>query len=297
MRKRKASISIGNKIFNVLNITLFIILGFLCLYPFYYVIIYSISNPAQANNVILLPKGFSLETYKALFRTNDIFNAFWISTARTVLGTCITIICTSFLAYLVTQKAMYFRKLVYRFVIITMYLNAGIIPWYLTMKSYGLKDNFLLYIIPSAISAYYMILIKTYIESLPPALEESAMIDGAGYITIFARIIFPLAKPIIATVAIYAAVGQWNTWSDNFFLVNDAKLQTLQMILYNYLQSAQTLSNATTQDILSGGTVVKITPMAIKMCITVIATAPILFVYPFLQKYFVKGIMIGAVKG
>jgi ABC-type glycerol-3-phosphate transport system permease component len=204
---------------------------------------------------------------------------------------------TSFFAYLMTKEEMFGRKIIYRFVIITMYLNAGLIPWYMTMKTYGLKDNFLLYVIPGAVSAYYMILIKTYIESLPAALEESARIDGAGYIRVFRSIIFPLSKPIVATVAIYAAVGQWNTWTDNYFLVNKANLQTLQMILYNYLNQSQNIANISAQALTAGTAVVKITSMSIKMCITVIVTVPIICVYPFMQRYFVKGIMMGAVKG
>ncbi len=284
-------------IFNILNMLLFTLIVIACLYPFYYVIIYSISMPNQAYKVIIFPKGFSLQTYKTIFSLNDISGAFFISVARTLLGTTVTVIASSFFAYLMTKEEMFGRKIIYRFVIITMYLNAGLIPWYVTMKTYGLKDNFLLYIIPGAVSAYYMILIKTYIESLPAALEESARIDGAGYIRVFRSIIFPLSKPIVATVAIYAAVGQWNTWTDNYFLVNKANLQTLQMILYNYLNQSQNIANISAQALTAGSSVVKITSMSIKMCITVIVTVPIICVYPFMQRYFVKGIMMGAVKG
>lgn len=142
-----------------------------------------------------------------------------------------------------------------------------------------------------------MILIKTYMESLPISMEESARIDGAGYFRIFRSIIFPLCKPIVATIAIYAAVAQWNNWTDNYFLVNDENLQTMQMILYNYINQAQNVANVSSQTMADTANAVKITPMAIKMCITVIATVPIMCVYPFLQKHFVKGIMMGAVKG
>ena len=269
----------------------------ICLYPFYYVIIYSVSLPSEAPKALLLPKGFSLQTYQTILLLNDIKGAFAVSVLRTVLGTVITIFATSFLAYLMTKQEMFGKKVLYRFIIITMYLNAGLIPWYLTMRAYGLKDNFLLYILPGAVSAYYMILIKTYMESLPPALEESARIDGAGIGRIFFSIVLPLSKPIIATIAIYAAVGQWNTWTDNYFLVNSPNLQTLQMILYNYLNQAQNMANVSLVSLTSGSNAVKITPMSIKMCITVLVTIPIMCVYPFLQRYFVKGIMMGAVKG
>lgn len=283
--------------FDVVNYFVFILIAIVCIYPFYYVVIYSVSNPELASRAILAPKGFSLQTYKTIFSLNNIVWAFGISVARTVLGTGITVLCTSFLAYLMTKQEMFGRKIVYRFFVITMYINAGLIPWYLTMRAYGLKDNFLLYIVPSAVSAYYMILIKTYMESLPISMEESARIDGAGYFKVFRSIIFPLCKPIVATIAIYAAVGQWNTWTDNYFLVNEENLQTLQMILYNYINQAQNVANVTSQTMSDTANAIKITPMAIKMCITVIATVPIMCVYPFLQKHFVKGIMMGAVKG
>ncbi len=280
----------------LLNI-FFLALMIVCFYPFYYVVIYSLSNPDKAAYVFLYPIGLNLNGYRNLFQLNDIFHAALISVLRTVLGTLITVICTTFVAYLVTKREMMFRTFVYRFFVITMYLNAGLIPWYLTMRAYGLKNNFLLYILPGIISAYYMILIKTYIESLPSSLEESAMLDGAGYITVFWKIILPLSKPIIATVVIYNAVNQWNSWSDNYFLVSDERLQTLQLILYNYLNNATNLAHASTEQIEAMGASTTMTPMSIKMCITVITTLPIMCIYPFLQKHFAKGIMIGAVKG
>lgn len=279
-----------------LNI-LFLVLVILCVYPFYYILVYSLSDPDRAAYAFLYPIGFNLDGYRTLFQLNNIFHAAVISALRTVLGTLITVACTSFAAYLVTKREMMWRTFVYRFFVITMYLNAGLIPWYLTMRAYGLKNNFLLYILPGAVSAYYMILTKTYMESLPESLEESAMLDGAGYVTIFWKIILPLSKPIIATVAIYNAVNQWNSWSDNYFLVSDENLQTLQLILYNYLNSATNLAQASTQQLEAMGASMTMTPMSIKMCITVITTLPIMCVYPFLQKHFAKGIMIGAVKG
>ncbi len=294
----KKSTSLSSKIFDICNYILFTVLTFICIYPFYYVIIYSVSdaNRALTESVFLLPVGFSLDTYKSMFNLNDIPHAFLVSLARTLIATVITIVCSSFFAYLVTKNEMYFKKAVYRFVIITMYLNAGLIPWYLVMKMYGLKDNFLLYVIPGAVVAFYVILLKTYMEQLPAEIEESAKIDGADYLTIFFKIIFPLSKPIIATVAVYSLVGQWNSWTDNFFLVSDSKLQTLQMILYNYLNQASRLQNMSSQSI-NAGAIQAITPQSVKMCVTVIVVLPILFAYPYLQRYFVKGIMMGAVKG
>lgn len=290
--------STGDAIADSLIYLVCLIFMIMCIYPFYYIMIYSISDPNQAaSGMVLLPKGFSLETFRGIFSLNDIPAAFVVSVLRSMIGTVLTIAGSSFFAYLVTNQNMFGRKFVYRFVILTMYINAGLIPWYMTMKLYGLQNNFLLYVVPGIVTAYYVILIKTYMEQLPKELEESAKIDGAGIFTIFAKIIFPLSKPIIATIAVYAIVGHWNSWTDNYFLVTDAKLQTLQMVLYNYLNQANRFQNMSSSALDSSAAVSMITPTSIKMCITVIVVIPIMCVYPFLQRYFVKGIMMGAVKG
>lgn len=288
----------GDRIGDFFIYVICILFMIVCIYPFYYVIIYSISDPSQAlKGIFLLPRGFSLETYRQLLKANDIGNAYLVSIARTLIGTLITIGCSSFFAYLVTNQKMYFRKIIYRFVIITMYINAGLIPWYIVMKAYHLQNSFFLYIIPSAVNAYYIVLIKTYMESLPKELEESAKIDGAGMFRIYGQIIFPLCKPIIATIGVFSVVGQWNQWTDNYFLVTDAKLQTLQMVLYNYLNQANRFTNMSGSSVDAAAVAATITPTSIKMCITVLVVLPIMCVYPFLQRYFVKGIMMGAVKG
>ena len=295
VKKKKSA---GDAIADFLIYLVCLLFIILCIYPFYYIMIYSISDPNQAaTGMVLLPKGFSLETFRGIFRLNDIPSAFVVSVLRSIIGTVLTIAGSSFFAYLVTNQKMFGRKFVYRFVILTMYINAGLIPWYMTMKLYRLQNNFLLYVVPGIVTAYYVILIKTYMEQLPKELEESAKIDGAGIFTIFARIIFPLSKPIIATIAVYAIVGHWNSWTDNYFLVTDARLQTLQMVLYNYLNQANRFQNMSSSALDSSAAVSMITPTSIKMCITVIVVIPIMCVYPFLQRYFVKGIMMGAVKG
>lgn len=290
--------SAASKAMSVVLYVILTIFAFLCIYPFYYIIIYSISDANQAaSGLFLLPKGFSLETYKGLFLLNDIPQALLISVSRSILGAIIAIVGSSFFAYLVTNQKMIGRRFVYRFVVLTMYLNAGLIPWYMTMKAYGLQNNFLLYILPGLVTAYYVILIKTYIESLPRELEESALIDGAGIFTRYLRIVMPLSKPIIATIAVYAVVGQWNAWTDNYFLISDARLQTLQMILYNYLNQANRFQQMSSSAMDASAAANMITPTSVKMCVTVVVVIPIMCVYPFLQRYFVKGIMMGAVKG
>lgn len=284
--------------FDIANYTIQVLFTLLCVYPFYYIFIYSISDPQQAlKGVFLLPNGFTFVNYTHIFRLDNMLNSFFISVLRTVIGTIVTIACSSWLAYAVTKNELYFRKTIYRFVVITMYFNAGLIPWYITMKQLGLKNNFLLYILPVAVVAYYVVLLKTFIEQLPQALEESAMIDGAGFLKIFTHVIFPLSMPIIATIAVFASVGQWNTWYDNYFLVSDDRLQTLQLILYNYLTDAQRIVSSSNLQDLNRGLAAKISPDSIRITITMVVTIPVLLVYPFLQRFFVKGLMLGAIKG
>ena len=291
-------LSPADKFFNVFNYSIFGIIMFLSLYPFYYIFIYSISDSVQAiKGITLFPRGFTLDNYIGIFKEEGIPRAALISVLRTVTGTVLTVFCSSFFGYLMTKQKMYFRKIIYRFMVITMYISAGLIPWYLTMRAYGFNNNFLIYILPGALNAFHVILIKTFIEQLPASLEEAAIVDGAGTITIFARVIFPLSMPIIATISVFTAVGQWNSWFDNLiFMVGRPDLNTLQIILYNLLRRAANIS--TNMDMTTAEQMAKrITPDSIRMTITMVVTFPILFIYPFAQKYFVKGIMIGAIKG
>lgn len=294
-RYKKSVFSTG---FDIMNHFLLAVFFIISLYPFYYILIYSISEPIEAQKgIALLPTHLTAGNYIEVFKLKGILNATFISILRTILGTVLTIACSSFLAFLVTKEEMRFRKTVYRFIILTMYLNAGLIPWYLVMRIYHLNNSFLLYIIPSAVGAYYIVLLKTFMEQLPQSLEESAKIDGAGYFTIFVKIIFPLSTPIIATIAVFASVAQWNTWYDNFFLVQDPKLRTLQLILYDFLNEANIIAQASIEDINRGMSVTRLTPTSVRMTITMVVTLPIIFVYPQMQRYFIKGIMMGAIKG
>lgn len=290
------------KLFDIVTCLIFGLIVLICIYPFYYIFIYSISDPGEvAKGIFLLPAGFSLENYKEILEMKGIFEAFGISVLRTVLGTALTVLSCALYGYLVTKKELPFRKFFYRLAVITMYLNAGLIPVYLTIKAYGLRNNFLVYILPVMLSAYYIILIKTFIEQLPPALEESARIDGAGHFAVFFKIILPLSKPILATIAVFAAVGQWNSWFDNYLYCTDENLKTLQFLLYNVLNDAQNKANAMATS--SAGVIAgmeqagMISAEGVRMTITMVATLPILCVYPFMQRYFVKGITLGAVKG
>ena len=302
--KRKAAPRAGDAVFYTVVVAIFCMLVFVCLYPFYYVAIYSLSNPKSAiAGVTLLPRDFSLFNYQEVLKLPNIYNAAFISVMRTVIGATLTVACCSLFGFLVTKQKMYFRRFIYRLVIITMYFNSGLVPWFLTMKMFKLSESFLLYIIPSAVSAYYTVLFKTFMEQLPSSLEESARLDGAGIMTAFTRIIFPLSKPIVATIAVFAAVAQWNSWFDNYVLVARSSLKTLQLVLYEALNRASAIA----ADVRRGGSMssaalrsaatVEITPQSIRMTITMVVTLPILFIYPLMQRHFIKGIMLGAIKG
>lgn len=267
-----------------------LLFAFLCIYPLYFVTINSFSDSAEVTKgVYFLPRGLTLENFSYVFQTPLIFTGVIVSVSRTVVGTLLNILFCGFLGYMVTVKELPFRKTVYRMIVATMYFTSGLIPWYMLMVKINFKNNFLLYVLPGAISAFYVVLIKTYVESLPASLEESASLDGAGTLTVFFQIIMPISKPVLACVAVFGAVWQWNAWSDNMFLVTDAKLQTLQYLLYRMLQSSGM------SDSITGQTSVQ--PMSIRLTMTFITVLPILLVYPFMQRFFVKGIMLGSVKG
>ena len=284
----------------IINAIMLGIFGIICFYPFYYLLIYSFSYPKLAlSGVYLIPRGFTFSNYIAVFSRNNIMHAIFISASRTVVGTIVTLLCSSIYAYGLTKKSMITNKIFYKLTFFTLYINAGLIPWYLTMRFLGLKDNFMLYILPFSIGAFYVILMKTYFEHLPNSIEESAMIDGANYFLIYSKIIMPLSKPILATTGLFAAVNQWNSWVDNFYLNHSQRLMTLQLLLLNFLRETSANQSAmlynTGQDLES--LISSVTPTSVRMTITIVAILPVFLVYPFLQKYFMKGILLGAIKG
>ena len=298
----KIKTSKGDRTFQVINILIFAIFAIICAYPFYYLIINSISaNDLSASSKInFLPRHIQFENYVKVFQLNGLGTAALVSLGRTVIGTICTVLASVYLGFMFTQQRMWHRKLWYRFMVITMYFNAGLIPMYMTMKTLHLTNSFWVYIIPAIVQPFNIIMAKTYVESIPPALQEAAEIDGAGTMTVFAKVILPTCKPIMATIAIWSAVGQWNSFQDTLMYITDQKLYSLQYLLYTYLNQASSLATMVKQS----GSVASVanlatqqTPTSIRMTISVIVVLPILFVYPIFQKSFVKGIMIGSVKG
>lgn len=282
-------------IFNVINYAVFFIFTISCIFPFYYIFIQTISGRdlVAAGAITFYPRDLTIQNYIDIMKQDDILQAFYVSVARTLIGTTIMVLASGLIGYLVTQDRMWQKKFWYRFMVITMYFNAGTIPWVMNMRLLGLEGNFLAYIIPGIVSPYNIILVKTYIESIPSELEESAFIDGAGYMTVFRKIVWPLCMPILATIAIFGAVGHWNSFTDSLMLMTSASAQkwhTLQHVLYNYLVRNQNVDT-------SGTGTVQVVSEAVKYTCSMVTIIPILIVYPFMQKYFQKGIMLGAVKG
>ncbi len=301
--RRQFRLTGGDIIFNILNYTFFGIFTLSCIFPFYYLFINTISDNdlVKKGAINFIPKGLHIDNYTSLLKANEIGQAFLVSIGRTLLGTALMVVASAFVGYLVTKQEMWHRKFWYRFLVITMYFNAGLIPWYLNMSMLGLTNTFMAYIIPGIVAPYNIILVKTYIESIPAELEESAFMDGASYMVIFRKIIWPLSKPILATIAIFGAVGHWNSFTDSLILMQGApELYTLQHRLYNYLNTASNLSAIMG----SGSTGMSDQTMSsllntkvIKYTISMVSIIPILVVYPFMNRYFEKGIMLGAVKG
>ena len=300
-RKRHIHRSFSDQLINVITYIVYAFFTFVCLYPFYYLIINSISanNLSERGKVIFWPLEIHFTNYKNLATIPGLTDAAVMSVLRTVVGTVMTVMIAAFLGYMFTRQTLWRRKLWYRFVAITMYFNAGIIPWYLAMKTIGLTNNFWGYILPTVVQPFYIILCKTFCEAPPPALQDAAEIDGAGTLRIFFRIMLPVIKPILATIAIFAAVNQWNAFQDTLLLMRDKRLYTLQYVLYQYITQASSIkisASTTTTDIASA-LATSATATSIRMTVTVVVVIPVMMIYPFFQRFFTKGIMIGAVKG
>ncbi len=285
-----------DKIADTIIILIMVIFCFITIYPFLYCLAYSLSDSIMIliKKVTIFPVGFTLNNYRVVFRDGRIFNAFLVSVARTVAGSIFTIIVTGIAAYAITKRDMPGNRILALILIIPMYISGGMIPEYVNIYRLGLFNTFLVYILPQGFSAYYMLIMRTYFNSLPPSIEESARLDGAGDIRIFAQIVVPLSAPIIATIGLFAGVAQWNSWYDALVYVSNRRLHPLQLILQQILQQHAVSSMREAAEL--ANVVRETSPESIQMATLIISTVPIVCVYPFLQKYFVKGILIGGVK-
>lgn len=290
-------------LFHACNTVFMIVLVIVTLYPFLNTIAVSLNsgNDTIRGGIYLWPRQWTLQNYKAVFASGTIYNAFWISVARTVLSTVLNIFLTTMLSYTLSRREYVFRKPITIIFVLTMYFNAGLIPGYFLIKDLHLLNSFWVYIIPTMISAFNMIVIRTYIGTIPESLVESAKIDGAGEFKIFMRIIFPLCTPVLATIALFVAVGAWNSWFDSFLYTSSKQeLSTLQYELMKLLSSSMNSNNnpnvAAGAGMTQDSAISLVTPLSIRAAVTVVASVPILLVYPFMQKYFVVGLNVGSVK-
>lgn len=293
----------GDILFAIVNYSVFLVLVFVCAYPFYYLIINSISaNDASAlGDVRWWPTGIHFSNYEQVFQLSGLPMAAVVSIGRTVIGTVATVLASAFLGFMFTQSRMWGRKFWYRFVIITMYFSAGLIPIFIIMKTLGLTNNFWVYVLPFIVQPFFIILVKTFVEGMPESLQEAAEVDGANIVQIFFKIYLPNMTPILATVAIFAAVAQWNSFQDTLIYITDQSLYTLQYLLYMFINQANSLAQAAqnaggNMGVMAGAATSQ-TPTSIRMTVSVLVVLPIIFIYPLFQRFFVKGIMLGAVKG
>ena len=282
-----------DNILDYILLVVFIFIIILTLYPFLNVLAISFNDPIDTmrNINFIFPRQFTLSNYTYVFKENDLMTPMMLSVARTLLGAGLGVVCTAMLAYVLSRKDFYFNKPFTILFVITMYVSGGLIPEYLLlMRTLKMGNNFLVYIIPGLIWVYNIILVRSFIEGLPIALQEAARVDGANDFIIWAKIILPLCKPVLATVALFMAVGQWNSFMDTYLYAK--KLPTLQYVLYEIMESATIKIDTHAAEQIRNA----VSPLSVRMAITIIATVPIIIVYPFLQKYFVGGMTVGAVK-
>ena len=284
----------SGRTFDFVNVVLLLSLCILTLYPFYNIVITSLNDPTDAarGGIALWPRVFSIENYKVVFQDGRMAHAFFVTISRTIIGTATAVLFTAAFAYGVSKNELMGRRFFLMMAIITMYFSGGIIPYYLVVAKYlHLKGSFLVYIIPNLFNVFNAIIMLTFFKGLPKEIEESAKIDGAHDLRIFWQLILPVSKPVLATIALYNAVFHWNSWYDAMLFGND-NLLTLQQILMQIISSNSNVSLMASN--LGLGTV---SAQSLKLATMVITTLPIVFTYPFVQKYFVQGVMIGSVKG
>jgi putative aldouronate transport system permease protein len=286
------------KTFDVILIVVMAIIALITIYPFLNVLAISLNEATDTvkGGIHIWPREFTLQNYKEIFDgSSKLPIGLLISVLRTVIGTITGVLASAMVAFVISRRDFVFNKFVTILFVLTMYIGGGLIPEYMLIKNVGLINNFAVYILPGLISAFNVIVIRSFIDGLPPALNESAMIDGANDFIVFTKIILPLCLPVIATVALFIAVFQWNSWFDTYLYArqNDG-LTTLQYELMKVMSNATSSAKVDPNNPMLKAA--SVNPESIKMAITMVATLPILCVYPFVQKYFVSGMTLGAVK-
>ncbi|MCC3373802.1 carbohydrate ABC transporter permease [Cohnella sp. REN36] len=286
----------GEAAFGIANGVLMLAICFLTLYPVWYVIVNAFNDGTDAmrGGIYWWPRQFSLESFHAVFRSSGIMTAMGITVAKTLIGVFVHVLFTAMVAYAFSRRELIGRHLYMIIGTITMFFGGGLIPYYLLIRDLGMLDNFLVYIIPAAFSFFDLVIFLSFFREIPAGLEEAAKIDGANDMVIFLRVIIPVSMPVVATIALFHGVYQWNDYFTGMIYMNNTDLQPIQTFLYRVV--AQSSSNQMLAAMPSG-VAQTVTSQSLKLATMIVTTAPIVIVYPFLQKYFVKGFMIGSIKG
>ncbi|MFE0558106.1 carbohydrate ABC transporter permease [Paenibacillus sp. FSL W8-0187] len=286
----------GEAFFDIFNNFGMLIVCFLTIYPIWYVLVNAFNDgqDAMRGGIYWWPRMFSLENFSAVFQSSGIMTAMGITVTKTVIGVFIHVLFTAMVAYAFSRKGLIGGKIYILLGTVTMFFGGGLIPTYLLIKDLNMLDSFLVYIIPAMFSFFDLIIFMTFFREIPDGLEEAAKIDGANDWSIFLRVVLPVSMPVIATIALFHGVFQWNDYFTGVIYINNTDLQPIQTYLYKVV--AQSSSNQMMAQV-PGGVAKTVTSQSIKMATMVVTTAPIVFVYPFLQRYFVKGMMIGSIKG
>lgn len=301
MLKRKAGPGLNRSTaFDWINYTVMVLLAFIMIYPLWYCVAGSLNEGMDylRGGVFLWPRKWTLANYKAVFLDSAILNAFWVTIWKCLVGTVTSVLCTAMVAYAITRPRLRLKKLYIPFIMLTMFFSGGLIPYFILIVDLGLYDSFWVYVIPTMFSAYNMIIIQSFMRELPSELIESAKLDGASEYRIFFQMILPLSKPVLATIALFTVVTHWNSYFDSMMYTSSQELQTIQLFLKKVITDpsvSRGLGSAAT--IAIPDQAATLTPQVVKLATMVVTALPVVCIYPFLQRYFVKGVTVGAVKG
>lgn len=301
MSKRKAGLGLNRSTaFDWINYAVMLLLAFIMVYPLWYCVAGSLNEGMDylRGGVFLWPRKWTLANYKAVFLDSAILNAFWVTIWKCLVGTVTSVLCTAMVAYAITRPKLRLKKLYIPFIMLTMFFSGGLIPYFILIVDLGLYDSFWVYIIPTMFSAYNMIIIQSFMRELPSELIESAKLDGASEYRIFFQMILPLSKPVLATIALFTVVTHWNSYFDSMMYTSSQELQTIQLFLKKVITDpsvSRGLGSAAT--IAIPDQAATLTPQVVKLATMVVTALPVVCIYPFLQRYFVKGVTVGAVKG
>ncbi|QGQ94684.1 carbohydrate ABC transporter permease [Paenibacillus psychroresistens] len=292
-------LKIEDRLFTFIVYFILLFVTVITLYPFWNILVLSINDSQDTikGGVYLWPRVLNFSSYKQILVDREILDAVKVTVARTVIGTPLSIMVITLLAFPLSKRELLGGKAISLYFIFTMYFGGGLIPYYMILKSLHLIDTFSVFIIPGLMNVFYVILVRTFIQQLPPEMEESARIDGANDLQTFFKLILPLTTPVLATIGLFIAIGHWNAWFDAYVFTYNPKLKTLQSVLVKILNQYQTGSMITSAQALANSEKrLSVSPDSLRMAATMVATLPIILIYPFVQKYFVRGMMLGAIK-